>query len=45
MEGLMNTDSKDGSDNFSSDIDAAIKSIENLKNSNNDLFGLTKPIQ
>ena len=29
----------DNPDNFSTDIDAAIKSIENLKNVNNDLFG------
>lgn len=29
----------DNPDNFSTDIDAAIKSIENLKSVNNDLFG------
>jgi hypothetical protein len=29
----------DNPDSFSTDIDAAIKSIENLKSVNNDLFG------
>lgn len=41
MEGITGMDTTKDGDNFSSDIDAAIKSIENLKNSNNDLFGLT----